>query len=653
VRRLCLALALLAWAARSPALSTATGPLGLGAAALGAGGAVVATVEGAPALDWNPAGLGVAGWDLGYDLGQGGPTGSTQQGLALASALDDTVAGGLRFSDQAFAGGYHEAWAGLGVAAHAGSWLSAGMVQKLMLAEPGGLRGWSMDAGLALDAPLGGGWRLRLGAAATDLASSLAWANGLEEVQPSVLRYGAALQMAPGTWLALQQDHLDRQGNGGLDQWRAGAQASFWGQAVALRVGATQASGGDLYATGGVGLSLPWPGQRASVDYGVMVPVDPGPGSALRQLGSLTWRFGQPIAPPQTRARLAQALTDKQGRLHLARISISQAPRDASAWRVEVKDRSGRTVKVFAGKGHVPASLVWDGRDALGDPVEAAGLSYELRGNAAGGTEFHQRELLAPAAAGDLGGPQPVGDAGGWGLRGGPAAASAARPKVQLKGGGDLAVSSADFDVAAVAGADPQGWELRIVDAGGRTVKTIQGRGRPPKAVHWEGTDDLGQPVEGSLGASYEIRVTNAEGQQRVAAAAPVVSSAGFADLAERARLHAPPASGWHRDRASGEVRCVLYFADGSARLGAQAERALVEALAAAGRAGDRRVAVIGFAEPWDGGATRAQARADAVLRRLVDQGRLSLRDATVEGQSQAGRAGRVELSVGGPGGLP
>ena len=53
-------------------------------------------------------------------------------------------------------------------------------------------------------------------------------------------RLGAALQQAPGTWLAVEQDHLDRQGNGGVDQWRAGAQLSLWGRRVALRAGATE-----------------------------------------------------------------------------------------------------------------------------------------------------------------------------------------------------------------------------------------------------------------------------------------------------------------------------------------------------------------------------------------------------------------------------
>ena len=641
-----LALAALA-AARLPALSTATGPLGLGAAALGAGGAAVATAQGAAALDWNPAGLSVQGWDLGYDLGQGGPLSSTQQGVAVAGDLDQDLSAGLRVSDQAFSGGYQEGMVGLGLAVHAGPWVSLGMVQKLMTAEPGGLRGWSMDAGMSLAVPLGGTWRLRLGAAGADLASSLAWADGLEELQPSVLRLGAALEAAPGVWLAVQQDHLDRQGGTGVDQWRAGAQAAFWGGRVALRGGATQASGGDLYATAGLGVRVPWPGQALSLDYALVAPMAAAGSPPLRHLASLGWRFGQPIPPPQMRAVLAQALTDKDGRLHLARIAIDAAPRDASAWRVEVKDRGGRTVKVFAGKGRVPASLVWDGRDGLGQPVEAAGLSYELRGSAGGGAAFHQRALLAPAAAGDLAPVEAGVAAPGWGLRMAGPSAAGARPQVKLKGGADLAVSSADFDVAAVAGAGTQGWELRIVDAGGKTVKTMRGRGRPPKDVHWEGTDDLGQPLEGSLGASYEIRVTDAAGRQRVAAAAPVVAAAGFAEMAEQAQAEALPPCQCQRDAATGGMRCTLYFGEGEAWLNRQAERMLAQALASAGHLRFRRITLAGYAEPGPGAAALAQARADEVLRRLVDQGGLELEDATVEGKVQAGRPGRVEMTVG------
>jgi outer membrane protein OmpA-like peptidoglycan-associated protein len=223
---------------------------------------------------------------------------------------------------------------------------------------------------------------------------------------------------------------------------------------------------------------------------------------------------------------------------------------------------------------------------------------------------------------------------------------------VQLKGGAELAVGSADFDVAAVAPADAQGWELRIVDAGGKTVKTIQGQGRPPKAVHWEGTDDLGQPLSASLGASYEIRVTDAGGAQRLAAAAPVVAPAAFADLAQKAqeRLPEAPKSYCRRDAATGAMRCVIYFQEGAAGIPAQGVKVLADTLASAGHQAFRKVRLTGYASAQEGvrrPAALAQSRADEVLRQLVEQGGLKLKDATAEGRVQAGGQGRVELTVG------
>lgn len=645
MRRTLLVLVGAALAGHLAALSTATGPLGLGAAAMGAAGAVVATAEGTTALDWNPAGLGSPGWNLAYDFGQGGPTGSVQQGLALAGTLDPTLGLGLRLDDQDF-GPYQEGGGGLGVAIQVGPWLSLGTVQKLLLAGPGGLRGWSMDLGAGVNLPLAGGWRLRLGAAASDLASSLAWANGLEEVQPAVTRLGAALQPAPGTWLAVEQDHLDRQGNGGVDQWRAGAQLGLWGQRLALRAGATEAAGAGLYATAGLGLRLPWPSGGAALDYAVLLPAQPGAASALRQLASLTWSFGLPRPSPPVQAQLAQALTDRRGRLRLARIALTGLPADAKAWRVEVKDKAGRTVKVFAGRGPAPEGLVWDGRDSQGQPVRTDGLSYELRGSSAGGISFHRRALLAPTVVGGLGAALAGTGEPTWGLR---PAAPIAQPTVKLKGDNELAVSSADFNVEAVAGNDTKGWELRIVDAGGKTVKTIRGQGRPPKDVRWEGNDDLGRPLQGSLGASYEIRVIDAAGHERVAAAAPVVASAGFAALAAQAqaRVDALPACGCQQDPSTGGLHCVLYFTPGEAWLSVQADETLARALNQAGRRSLHGVQVVGYASPGGAAAHLAQARADEVLRRLVDKGRLELKDATVEGRVQAGRPGRVELDLG------
>jgi hypothetical protein len=615
------------------ALSTLTGPLGLGASSMGAAGAVVATAQGAAALDWNPAGLTAEGWDLGYDLGLGGPTGSVQQGLGLSSTLDQGLGAGLRASDQLFpqAGDYNEGSLGLGLAAEFGPGFSLGTVQKFMTADPGGLRGWSMDVGARAGLPLGGGWRLDLGGAVSDLASSLAWADGLEEVQPSVTRLGLAVESRPGTWLAVQEDHLDRQGNGGADQWRVGAQAAWWGQRLALRAGATQATGGPLYWSAGLGAGMHLLGQDLSADYGVLVPVGGGDNAGLRHLASLGWHFGLAEAAPNIGASLLGALADQQRRLRLARIKVLGLPDGTKTWVLQLKDASGHGVKTFRGRGPSVPVLVWDGRNGAGVPVAALGLNYALSAESPRGSLRGQGPLNAPLQLLAEGAPS--------------AAAAAVKPAVRLKGG-ELAVDGADFNVAALAGSDTKGWELRIVDAGGHTVKTIQGTGTPPRDVRWEGKDDYGQPVADSLGAGYELRVTNSSGETHVAAAAPLVAAADFPALAAEAQP-APAPQPACKVLPDHSCNCVFYFEPGSSLLDGASMATLDLALRNAVDHHLQHLSIYGHVGEGESEASGlAQTRADRVLRAMVEDDRTDWSTATAEGQSGAFERPRVELRM-------
>ncbi|HTB34445.1 MAG TPA: hypothetical protein VK842_06250, partial [bacterium] len=145
-----LALALLWAPAPLLALGTSTGPLGLGAASMGAAGAVAATAEGSQALEWNPAGLSVPGWDLGWSMAEGAPAGTLEQGLAVAGALDQGLAAGLLLRDRRLGAALddRESDLGLGASLQLLPGLSVGTLQKIWTADPAGMTGWSMDLGL-------------------------------------------------------------------------------------------------------------------------------------------------------------------------------------------------------------------------------------------------------------------------------------------------------------------------------------------------------------------------------------------------------------------------------------------------------------------------------------------------------------------------
>jgi outer membrane protein OmpA-like peptidoglycan-associated protein len=391
-----LAAALIGSAGPLWALSTTMGPYGLGASALGAGGAAVSTAEGAEGLYWNPASMS-DGLNLGYFGGLGGPLQSQQEAVAITGPVDQGVSGGLLLGDQLFpqAGNYHEDNVDLALATAVGNWFSIGTVQKFELASPGALTGWSMDVGALAAVPLGGTWRLDLGLAGTDLLSSLSWGDGLTEEQPSVLRAGAAIEPLPGTWAAFEEDQLESLGEPGVDQWRAGLQISLFDRRAALRAGATQAQQGVLYYTAGLGVRLPSADRGLELDYAVLIPNADSAGGERRQVVSLLWHFGAARSPEAT---IQLERRGRDGQVEEARIALAEGPTDALDWSLELTDPSGKIVRTIKGHGLLPPGVDWDGKDEAGEPVDADGLSYVLRVTRASGEVVQSRALLAPSA---------------------------------------------------------------------------------------------------------------------------------------------------------------------------------------------------------------------------------------------------------------
>jgi flagellar hook assembly protein FlgD len=513
-----------------------------------------------------------------------------------------------------------------------------------------------MDVGALAGVPLSGGWALRAGAALADAFSSLAWSSGLEELQPSVLRLGLALEGRPAWWLAFQQDHLDRQGGGASNQWRVGFQTAFFNQALHLRGGATQAQGAGLYYSGGMGVEWSWLDGRLGLDYAILVPGDGHPGSFLRQGVELRWSRRPGRGEPAAGLR---NLIQDNGKIRHARIALAEGPVDTAAWELRLRDRRGRVVKTLKGRGALPPSLSWDGRDETGELVDAGGLGYELRTTSASGRTTRRSSLLEPTSAALGGVDQALAEVEpGLELRASPGSSAPVRAKPRLRGGGGLTVAGADFDLSGLQGSSAEGeWSLRIRDESGRTVKEIRGRGRIPKKLRWEGKDELGNPVDPGLGATFELRVTDATGKETVAED-DLVRGEGLLE-ARRSNL-ASEGLRWEaaemETRAAapcrivaGEVLCHFEFEPASSRLGPEARVIFEEAAFLSAGQGSLRLRVDGFAaEDEPEPRALSQARADAVLRRLVEGGGFNYRDieAVGHGAIRGPGARSVKLSI-------
>jgi outer membrane protein OmpA-like peptidoglycan-associated protein len=198
-------------------------------------------------------------------------------------------------------------------------------------------------------------------------------------------------------------------------------------------------------------------------------------------------------------------------------------------------------------------------------------------------------------------------------------------------------LKQATFDLKPQARTDIKNWTLEITDPKGNVVRTYAGKGVPPKQIAWDGRDSNGNVVAGGIFANYNFRTVDSRGQQAVATEplfkignvaareAPLMATAAL-----QARSFAAPTLPENvlPLGRSGVVKVPsVSFGDKNSRLSPDFQNYLDQVARMIRKYPSAKVYLEGHA--YDEGTERealtvSQNRADAVLRYLVEKGKVS-----------------------------
>jgi outer membrane protein OmpA-like peptidoglycan-associated protein len=500
------------------------GALGLGARALGMGGAFSALAPDETAVYWNPAGL------------------SDLDALRLNASLDSLYGGSLR--EAAFTAGCPlPAGAGAGFSWQhqyypnstqvnsdlldlAGSVplteddrLVLGTGLKFLfgsvLAANGDYHGLGLDVGLRYRWELvKSGPQLIFGARMQDVDTRLQWADGNDEQIPQSTALGTALQWDPATAAALDFEMIHAGQDIAEDTRLLRLGAEHWFKDIlALRAGYLLDNHTVSTFTLGAGLRL----ESWQVDYAFLGQIsDLGYSHRLSvSVGLPSWRTVNaalgPIAPlPQPKAEPAvyqlslvanpQIFSpnhDGVADTTVFSLNILQGDRaQVAAWRLSIEDEAGTIVRYFDGAG-VPTAVTWDGLDTQ----EKLCLD---------GT-YTAHMLLADAREQRLANAQTqvllVTRLPGVRLEVDPT------ELVLLGGQAERKVIFHTFGPEQLAGIS---WELTVKDKRGTLYKSYAGQNWLPKDISWAVSAKAGLPA-GNLEAV--LRLQDAAGNQKSSAA--------------------------------------------------------------------------------------------------------------------------------------
>jgi len=216
------------------------------------------------------------------------------------------------------------------------------------------------------------------------------------------------------------------------------------------------------------------------------------------------------------------------------------------------------------------------------------------------------------------------------------------------------ALKQATFEIKPQARTEIKNWTLEIRDPSGNLLRTYSGKGVPPKQIAWDGKDSYGNIVPGGIFANYNFRTEDVRGQQMVSSnplfkisgvsgnqiTPGVMTPALAAILAQSQPVTAPVLP--QNLEPVGVSRAFkipsINFTENSSHIDSTYNDYLDSVSKLIQKYPNARVYIEGrsFREGTDSEALQlSQDRADAVLRYLVEKGKVSPENLYARGHGQ------------------
>jgi outer membrane protein OmpA-like peptidoglycan-associated protein len=451
--------------------------IGVGARPAAMGNAYLALADDANAIQWNPAGLARLDYpevtfmhlayfaDINYEyLGVGVPWHGQGLGFGLTwlnvppfnSTLDPNA-------EQGSASSYSLA---LGYAVNLSPRLQVGVTVRSLLENLASTSsiGGSLDAG-ATFTPWGR--NLALAVVAQNLGVDSGFA-GVSDPLPIDLRFGAAYSVFDSSNVRFLNLVLDL-GKSLDDKFLYNAGAEWWlFHTLALRAGYMMSEGGQDFSnsdpnapanfTAGLGFRF----NALQLDYAFVPYGELGVTNRL----SASWKFGYtPIevdkeAVLQASPKFSGEAGGAQGVAFAVDASKAMHGAAVKEWSVQISDENGRVVRTLFGEGSVPQGLVWDMKDADGNPVDGTqSFKYGITLRDWDGHSVHSSGFIAREIR--------------------PKEMMSSMPNYDPASGGLVFKPKSSMNV------DVKEWKLNIRDQEGNILKTITGTGAIPKNLVW------------------------------------------------------------------------------------------------------------------------------------------------------------------------
>ncbi len=234
----------------------------------------------------------------------------------------------------------------------------------------------------------------------------------------------------------------------------------------------------------GLGVDLsPW-----RVDLSVTPLGDLG----LTSRASLSYLFGGPSAwLASDRPALSSLSPDSPAVMRV----MATAPDKVGAWALYLYDARSRIVRSLQGHGPPPRELSWNGALSTGLPAPEGTYKAVLSLRYAEGGVVYSPPLALRVD------------------NRAPRLAFQARPDSLAPGGGTVYVP-AYFTPRALNGVACAEWKLKVLDASGRTFRTLEGGGGLPDVIAWDGRGDGGQEYVSDRDYTFVFSATDVLGRR-------------------------------------------------------------------------------------------------------------------------------------------